>query len=142
MHYILSLINTHHDVDNAVEQALNEGALLREEKESILEYLQKELSRPEVALWFSPEVEVFNEQTIILSLQSHTYRPDRIVVTPQNEAIVIDYKFGKPLPRYRRQVQRYMQLLSKMGYSAVRGYLWYFASESSQIEEILPAPNN
>ena len=142
MHYILSLINTHHDVDNAVEQALNEGALLRDEKESIVEYLQKELSRPEVALWFSPEVQVFNEQTILLSLQSHTYRPDRIVVTPQNEAIVIDYKFGKPLPRYRRQVQRYMQLLSKMGYSAVRGYLWYFASESSQIEEILPAPNN
>ena len=107
-----------------------------------MEYLQKELSRPEVALWFSPEVQVFNEQTILLSLQSHTYRPDRIVVTPQNEAIVIDYKFGKPLPRYQRQVQRYMQLLSKMGYSAVRGYLWYFASESSQIEEILPAPNN
>ena len=142
MHYILSQINTHHDVDNAVEQALNEGALLREEKESIVEYLQKELSRPEVALWFSPEVQVFNEQTILLSLQSHTYRPDRIVVTPQNEAIVIDYKFGKPLPRYRRQVQRYMQLLSKMGYASVRGYLWYFASESSQIEEVLPAPNS
>lgn len=141
MHYILSLIATPHDIDNAIEQALNEGVLLREEKESIVKYLQKELARPEVALWFSPEVEVFNEQTILLSLQSHTYRPDRIVVTPQNEAIVIDYKFGKPLPRYHRQVQRYMQLLSKMGYASVRGYLWYFASESSQIEEVLPAPN-
>ena len=42
------------------------------------------------------------------------------------EAIVVDYKFGKARDgQYRRQVLGYMKLLSTMGFSTVKGYLWY-----------------
>ena len=42
-----------------------------------------------------------------------------------NEAIVVDYKFGKESDKYKEQVKRYMDLLVQMGYRNVKGYLWY-----------------
>ena len=43
-----------------------------------------------------------------------------------DEAIVVDYKFGKVRnSQYRRQVLGYMNLLRTMGFTSVQGYLWY-----------------
>ena len=41
------------------------------------------------------------------------------------KVVVVDFKFGKPYPEYERQIHEYMELLIKMGYENVRGYLWY-----------------
>ena len=48
------------------------------------------------------------------------------MINPQtNEAIVLDYKFGQWNEHYTKQVNEYMEALRRMGYKAVRGYLWY-----------------
>ena len=49
---------------------------------------------------------------------------------------MVDFKFGKPNKKYNKQVQRYMQLLVRMGYAAenIRGYLWYV--EENNIEPV------
>ena len=58
-------------------------------------------------------------------------------VAEDGGAIVVDFKFGAPDPKYRRQVRRYMQLFSAMGYAPVRVYLWYFRGEGGDcFEEI------
>ena len=44
------------------------------------------------------------------------------------EVIVVDFKFGKKKDSYTAQVQEYMQLLHQMGYSRIKGYLWYVYS--------------
>ena len=53
-----------------------------------------------------------------------------------DEAIVIDYKFGTAHnenpslgERYKKQVSRYKELLTRMGYKNVKGYLWYLAED-------------
>ncbi len=41
-------------------------------------------------------------------------------------AVVVDYKFGSVEPgRYARQIGDYLDLLHRMGYSEVEGYVWY-----------------
>ena len=40
-------------------------------------------------------------------------------------AVVVDYKFGHEDSEHYKQVERYMKLLSDMGYKNVTGYLWY-----------------
>ena len=45
-----------------------------------------------------------------------------------NEVIVVDFKFGTPLSEHHDQVRRYMSLLSEMGYTNIKGYLWYVYS--------------
>ena len=47
---------------------------------------------------------------------------------------VLDFKFGKENPKYNKQVKGYMQLLTKMGYKNITGYLWYVDEE--KIEKV------
>ena len=56
------------------------------------------------------------------------------VITDGEEYIVIDFKFGTPKEEYHTQVREYMHLLSEMGHSRVKGYLWFVYS--NKIEEV------
>ena len=60
-------------------------------------------------------------------------RPDRVIIRG-GETIVVDYKFGEERKGYRWQVGRYMKLLRQMGYSRVKGYLWYV--KNNKVEQI------
>ena len=78
---------------------------------------------------------VLLEQSITLKNAEGTYRPDRVVWTSQGTIDVIDYKFGEEhKEQYQKQVKNYMNLLTDMGYQAVRGFLWYV--EKGKIVEI------
>ena len=43
---------------------------------------------------------------------------------------VIDFKTGSPRAKHVEQVQNYMTLLSEIGYSNVKGYLWYLRTNT------------
>ena len=59
-------------------------------------------------------------------------RPDRVMISDGN-VTVVDYKFGEPSPRHRQQAAAYREILSQMGYTGVRSWLWYV--EKNIIEE-------
>ena len=65
-----------------------------------------------------------NEREIVLPDGSFI-KPDRVIIK-DNSATVVDYKFGKKHSgRYKKQVKGYTDALQQMGYSKVKGYLWY-----------------
>jgi len=48
---------------------------------------------------------------------------------------VIDYKFGEyESVKYRQQILNYMNHLRSMGYTSVRGFLWYVMM--NKVEEV------
>lgn len=58
--------------------------------------------------------------------ESKHYRADRIVVTPDNRTIVIDYKFGEiESAEHIEQVSDYMKILQTLGFQNLEGYIWY-----------------
>lgn len=57
-----------------------------------------------------------------------TRRPDRVMITPEGHAIVVDFKFGREREEYMHQVREYMNLIKKMGYHSVEGHIWYVYS--------------
>ena len=72
----------------------------------------------------------------ILTPNGEEKRPDRVIIK-DGEAVVIDYKFGAYSPedtdlyrRYKKQVSRYKELLTSMGYTNVKGYLWYLSADT------------
>ena len=76
--------------------------------------------------WFSGRYEIYRECEII-SPDGSVLRPDRVLIK-DDEAVVIDYKFGEYRPgnpKYVRQIRAYMRLLSALGFSKVSGALWY-----------------
>ena len=82
--------------------------------------------------WFTAPWELRLEEAIYIDHRE--LRPDRVMINPlTNEAIVLDYKFGRWNEHYKTQVSEYMEALRRMGYQAFRGYLWY-ARENKLVE--------
>ena len=78
---------------------------------------------PQVADWFNSSSAVYNEQEIV-SKDVHFYIPDKVIVKGLN-AIVVDYKTGKPSERHALQIMKYGKLLEEMGFPHVEKYLLY-----------------
>lgn len=135
MHRLFQHIYYIDDIEKAVEIVIAEGLLPVRERAAIIAWLKDLLTRMPFASWFSKEWNIYTEATVIAPSQ-HPYRPDRVMVNDQ-QAIVIDYKFGtKELSSYKTQLRTYMKFLARMGYTPVEGYLWYV--QSGKIEKIDP----
>ena len=108
-----------------------EGVIASSEKaEEIREVARKAFSSPEIQNWYSGEWTLFNECAIIYKEKGvlQTRRPDRVMMK-DGQVVVVDFKFGKENLQYNKQVKGYMQLLTKMGYKNITGYLWYVDEE-------------
>lgn len=131
LHQIFSTIRTTADIDVALKRLQLEGILYDEQitAEKISSMLRKRLQNPRVADWFSDRWTLFNECTILTVEDGEVIerRPDR-VMTDGNEWVVVDFKFGSPKDEYHDQVRQYMQLLSDMGHSNIKGFLWFVYS--------------
>ena len=135
LHNLLARIKDHTEVEKVLNEFVQDGLLsetdseLNREKLSSLVRSRIETNKNTIVnRWFSAEVDVFNECTLI-GYDDHRgvtreFRPDR-VVKDGNLITVIDYKFGSKQDDHARQVKKYIELLSQMGYDNVRGYLWY-----------------
>ena len=90
----------------------------------IAHYLENEKAKG----WFERDVNVINEQTILLPNDDEHRRPDRVIVSPDGTATVIDYKTGKPENKHQIQVAAYGKRLREMGFDRVKASLWYLES--------------
>ncbi|MCD8092448.1 MAG: UvrD-helicase domain-containing protein [Bacteroides sp.] len=133
LHTLFSAIGTEADIDDAISRLVFEGIIGRTEtEEEIRRLTTRAFSLPQVKDWYSGAWTLFNECDIIWQENGElrTRRPDRVMMRGE-EIVVVDFKFGKPNKKYNKQVQRYMQLLVRMGYAApnISGYLWYVEEE-------------
>ena len=70
----------------------------------------------------------------ILTPEGHSLRPDRVIIKG-NVAIIVDYKTGRPMEKYKNQLQQYAKSLNEMGYQDVRKYLLYLEPDI-RLEEV------
>ncbi len=137
LHTLFSVIGTEKDIEPAIERLVFEGIIgdYKTEKE-IRELTRRALSQPEVQDWYSGSWHLFNECTILYKEKGmlQTRRPDRVMMRG-DEVVVVDFKFGKPHKKYNKQVIGYTQLLARMGYKNITGYLWYVEEEA--IEKVV-----
>ena len=123
--------------DDRLRLALRAGDYFADEPSMRLQGIERHREMASVAVsaeyealsghrhWFDGTYRVYNEASIVTGA-GETYRPDRVLISPDGrQVIVIDYKFGQPLPSHRRQVRNYMTLLRQMGHPSVEGWLWY-----------------
>jgi len=123
MHDILKQINRKSDQGNAIAAMIREGRINEDEGIIVAEEMEKFWDLPETGNWYTDDLKVLNETTI-LTPTGEQYRPDRVIIK-NNKATIVDYKFGeKESENYQKQVQQYMQLIAEMGYQT-EGYLCY-----------------
>jgi ATP-dependent exoDNAse (exonuclease V) beta subunit len=124
MHEVFMGIRTKAGIIPAVTSMYLHGRINSVEKENYISKITALLNDQQVPDWFNDEWNILTEAEIILPGGS-SKRPDRIM-TKDDQTVILDYKFGeKEDPAHRTQVLHYVDLLRRMGYPNVRGYLWY-----------------
>ena len=135
IHELLSHIRDVNDIDRAINNMEFSGVLYEKPmtRESLRAMVHQLIESPVPKTWFRPGLKVMNECEILCYNEELgtvvPKRPDR-VVDDGNAVTVIDFKTGSPRAKHVEQVQNYMTLLSEIGYSNVKGYLWYLRTNT------------
>ena len=123
VHFIMGLIKTREDMDDAINGLVRQGELTMEERADIRNKIIAIVDHPELYGYFGKDKEVRNEQGI-LNRDGKLLRPDRIVIQG-DRATIIDYKTGRENPAYHQQIQLYGDILEGMGYRIENKILVY-----------------
>jgi len=128
IHEILAFVKDRSDVDLAVTKALENGLITFDQVEKVLKTLQEIVNHPELIICFDGKNSILNEQTIVQK-EGKILKPDRIVLTPNKEAYLLDYKTGVINSKYTRQIQEYQDAIEDLGYKVLKRALVYIGSE-------------
>ena len=143
-HNIFARIQTKDQLEHVLDDAQQRGEIDNQEQRETLRQLISSAweGSAEMNSWFTDPWIVKREHAVFKD--GKELRPDRVMINAQtNEAIVLDYKFGKENEKYSKQVCDYMEALQQMGHTHVRGYLWYARKpKGQQLKQIRKEENN
>ena len=130
LHQLLSLIYTQNDIEPAINELISSGVIppTPTEYARYAQIIRDAIAQPQASEWFDGTWRVRTEASILLPASGgHTIRPDR-VMEKDGRILIIDYKFGQPLPAHQHQMDEYITALTQMGVGHVEGYVWYIPS--------------
>ena len=78
----------------------------------------------ELSAFFSETNKVLNEKTIIQK-HGNLVKPDRMVITKENEIYLLDYKTGLHQAKYQQQLENYQNAIEKMDFKVTKKALVY-----------------
>ena len=124
IHEILSFVNTSEDIDTAVQKSIEMGLIQNNQQNEVHRAIQEIINHSELECYFSKGNRVFNEQSIIQN-EGQNIKPDRMVLTPENDILLLDYKTGKHQEKYRLQIENYQSIIEKMHFKVTKKALVY-----------------
>ena len=134
LHKVMERVRTPKNLKKAFGRALHRGMITEEEHDEYLALLSKRLADPRVADWFANDNRLMLERSVTIGGNGQK-RPDRVVMKPNGEIIIVDYKFGDRSDdndtKYKRQVAGYKRAVcDALGCrpDCVSGYVWYIHS--------------
>lgn len=134
LHKVMERVRTPKNLKKAFGRALHRGMITEEEHDEYMALLSKRLADPRVADWFANDNRLMLERAVTIGGNGQK-RPDRVVMKPNGEIIIVDYKFGDRSDdndtKYKRQVADYKRAVcDALGCrpGCVSGYVWYIHS--------------
>jgi ATP-dependent exoDNAse (exonuclease V) beta subunit len=124
LHEILSFVNTSDDIELALTKAIENGLIIGSQKETIAQTLEEVVAHQDLLPYFASGNTILNEQTIIQK-EGHLVKPDRMVVNPNKEIYLLDYKTGAHQSKYTTQLENYQNAIEKMGFKVTKKALVY-----------------
>ena len=125
---IFENIITANDVDKALNKKMFEAYFSKQDLPELNKKILELLNNPSVCNWFDGSMHVVTEKEILYK-EGKTKRPDRIMIQNKN-AIIVDYKTGKPHTSHQEQILQYVSLLKDMNFEKVNAFLWYLGDNN------------
>lgn len=132
IHYIFSKIENHKQYPEAINQLIESGVILKEQKQKFTDYVQSVITLDDIKPYFEEGLIIKNEADILLA-NGQSIRPDRIVFEKER-TIILDYKTGKPEKSHHIQIKKYGTILKEMGYASVKLKLVYLNKKVKLVE--------
>lgn len=124
LHLLLSKVVHENDVQEAVDNIILEGHIDPSQANPLIDTLKSIVGHPRINTYFSGKFEIYNEREII-NEKGQIVIPDRLVIKPDGNAIIIDYKTGEHHDHYFQQLDTYSNIVEKMGYKVLDKMLVY-----------------
>jgi len=134
IHTILSLINSEKDFNKTIDYCINKGMITLDKKEEIEDTIQSVIQHPKLKEFYNSDYRILNERSIIRKRKS-LVKPDKVVLKPNNQAIILDYKTGKKNEKHQIQIQNYAESLKEMNIEVTQKTLVYI-SETIEVANL------
>lgn len=135
IHELLANIKTRDDIDETIETYIIRGVIANTQAQEIKKMLTKIIKHPKLENYYQQNITIFNEREI-LSVTGEIIIPDRMIINDNNEAIIIDYKTGKPDKKYHDQLNNYGSIIEQLGYKVIKKLLVYLG-ENIVIDKVI-----
>ncbi|WP_104735187.1 UvrD-helicase domain-containing protein [Hanstruepera ponticola] len=124
VHDIMALIKTKDDIAYAFSQFSMEYKIDKNQASHLRAIIEELVSHPQLNEYFNGQNNIYIERDIV-SPNGEIIRPDRLVVFPNNDAVIIDYKSGLENKKHEIQLENYEVTLSKMTFNIIKKILIY-----------------
>jgi len=128
LHNILSKINSEKDFNKIIDFSINNGLITLDKKEEIKSVVKNIIDHKDLKDFYSPKYKILNERAIIRKGKS-LVKPDKIVVKPNNQVMILDYKTGQKNQKHTAQIQNYAETLEEMNYVVIQKTLVYIGKD-------------
>lgn len=128
IHLILAKIKTATDIDFVISEFVTNGDLTLIQAKELSQIITDTIHHPMLNYYFNDSMQILNEKEII-DKDGFIHRLDRLVITPNGCAVIIDYKTGSEKQDDRLQILNYAALITEMGYTIKENLLVYINHE-------------
>ena len=124
IHLLLSKVYLPTDVKITIDTFLEEGLISDNQSNELSKILESIVLHPQLQSYYSAGVEVYNERAIMTN-SGQIVIPDRLIIQPDNSAVIIDYKTGAFDKKHQQQLENYASVVLQMGYQMEKKILVY-----------------
>ncbi|HBL79073.1 MAG TPA: DNA helicase UvrD, partial [Aequorivita sp.] len=134
LHETMAQITTKEDAERVLIELKERAIIPKETFENLQNTVYQIVQHPDLKILFDGTGSVHNERSIITK-EGLVLRPDRINISTENNAILIDYKTGSPKIHHNDQLRDYANALQDMGITVSEKMLIYSLSDGIVINK-------
>jgi ATP-dependent exoDNAse (exonuclease V) beta subunit len=123
-HDLMAEIYVPSDLDVAIQRALSQGKIGRQDADVLRNKMQSIVKMDELRDFFKIGARKFRERTLF-GPNGEQLRPDSFVLLPNRRVSILDYKTGRPQQSHEDQLKTYAACFEKMGYKIEKLYIVY-----------------
>ena len=133
IHLLMSKINSEIDIDSSLNSLFNSGTINKNQIDELKQIALQIVTNNKLKKYYSSDNTTYNERDIITH-SGEVLRPDRLVILPNNKAVILDYKTGKLDDKHMQQLEYYKTIVEQIGFKVEKKILIYI-NDSIEIKE-------
>ncbi len=126
-HQVMAQIEVPQDIEHAINQSKAKELLSKQKYKKLTQHITSVVRHKELKDFFDPAHTVYCERPL-LTESGEIIRPDRFVVTKNNQAFLLDYKTGSYNKNHEVQINTYATILEKSSLTIKQKALVYVES--------------